>query len=223
MIVALAPPTPLAPTRPALAGFAVAGVILVALDVASPAAAITETISSHADSAARTAFVVALLASCAGVAVALAGAWRQVVAGRATDMALLTLWPIGIGIASVFDQNTGSWTGMVHNVAVGTAIVGVHIAAARTRSRPLLVLVACGIATMTTVLVLIAMHVGGVPGVPVGVAERVLVVISVVLVIGALRARRIGLAPAPSPAPCRGGPISRTRRCSPSRTPRSGR
>lgn len=190
MTAMLAPHAPLAPAHPALAGFAVAGVILVALDVASPAAAITETISSHADTAARTAFVVALLASCAGVALALAGAWRQVVAGRATDMALLTLWPIGIGIASVFDQNTHSWTGMVHNVAVGTAIVGVHLAAARTRSRPLTLLVAGGIATMTTLLVLIAMHVGGVPGVPVGVAERVLVVISVALVIGALRARR---------------------------------
>jgi hypothetical protein len=191
MTVTLGPPTPLAPTRPALAGFAVAGVILVALDVRSPAAAITDTISSHAASAARLAFVLALLASGIGVAIALARGWRQLGAGRAADLALLALWPLGIGIASFFDQDAGSWTGMVHNVAVGTAIVGVHLAAVRTGSRPLVVLSAAGIATMTTLLVLIGMHVAGVPGVPVGVAERVLVVISVVLVIGALRARRV--------------------------------
>ncbi len=191
MTVALAPPTPLAPIRPALAGFAVAGVILVALDVRSPAAAITDTISSHAASAARLAFVLALLASGVGVAIALAHGWRQLAAGRAADLSLLALWPLGIGIASFFDQNEASWTGVVHNVAVGTAIVGVHLAAVRTGSRSLVVLSAAGIATMTTLLVLIGMHVAGVPGVPVGVAERVLVVISVVLVIGALRARRV--------------------------------
>lgn len=190
MTVTLAPHAPLAPTRPALAGFAVAGVILVVLDVRSPAAAVTETISAHAGTAARAAFVLALLASCAGVAAALAWSWRQVTAGRAIDLALLTLWPVGIGIASMIDQNPNSWTGVVHNVAVGTAIVAVHLAALRTRSRPLTVLAAAGIATMATLLVLIAMHVAGVPAVPVGVAERVLVLICVVLVIGALRARR---------------------------------
>ncbi|MGI5130949.1 hypothetical protein ACQEVB_29375 [Pseudonocardia sp. CA-107938] len=196
MTIALSPPTPptplapLAPARPALVGFAVAGVILVALDARSPAAAITDTISSHAASAARVAFVLALLASSAGVAVALGRSWRGLAARRPADLALLALWPLGMGIASVVDQNAQSWTGMVHNVAVGAAIVGVHLAAARTGSRPLAALTAAGLATMTTLLVLIAMHVAGVPGVPVGVAERVLVVISVVLVVGALRARR---------------------------------
>ncbi|SHL32291.1 Protein of unknown function [Pseudonocardia thermophila] len=190
MTIAHAPPRSLAPARPALAGFAVAGAILVALDVRSPAMVLTQTISTHATTAARLAFVVALLASCAGVAVALGRAWRQVTAGRATDLLLLSLWPVGMGIASFFDQNTQSWTGTVHNVAVGAAIVGVHLAALRTRNRPLMALTAVGAATMAGLLVLIGLHVLGVPDVPVGVVERVLVVICVVLVVATLKVRR---------------------------------
>lgn len=183
----VAPPTP---AHLALAGFAVAGVILVVLDLQSPAAVVSETLSSHAASAAHVAFALAMLASCAGVGAALVRAWRAMVTRRVADLMLLALWPVGIGIASIVDQDEHSWTGMVHNVAVGAAIVGVHLAAARSGRRLLTGTAVGGFAVMAVLLAFIVAHTMGGFDMPVGVAERVLIAMSAVVAIGALRQRR---------------------------------
>ncbi|WP_232666327.1 DUF998 domain-containing protein [Pseudonocardia sp. TRM90224] len=189
--------TPLAPRLAAIspahlatAGFAVAGVIIVMLDVQQPAEAVTNTISAYATSAVKALYVAALLATCVGVTAAVARAGRAVIASRPADLLLLTLWPLGIAVATVFDEQVNTLPGTIHNVAVGTAIVAVHLAAVRMGRRfmswLLLPTAAAGFACMGVLLGLII--VGTVTGadLPVGVAERVLVAVSGVLVIGTL-------------------------------------
>lgn len=185
--VAWRPPAA-APTHLATAGFATAAVILVALDLQSPPAGVaTNTISAYASTSVATFYVAALIAAAAGVAAAIVAARLAPPRTRPRGLLLLALWPAGIGLATMFDEAEHTFTGMVHNVAVGTAIVAVHIAALRVGSHLLEWIAAAGFACMAVMLGFLMLNSVTGMEMPVGIAERVLVVVSVLLVIGILR------------------------------------
>lgn len=186
--VAWRPPAA-APTHLAVAGLGTAAVILVALDLQSPPAGVaTNTISSYASTSVATFYVAALIAAAAGVAAAIVAARLSPPRTRPRGLLLLALWPAGIGLATMFDEAEHTFTGMVHNVAVGTAIVAVHIAALRIGSHLLEWIAAAGFACMAVMLGFLMLNSVTEMEMPVGIAERVLVGVSVLLVIGILRA-----------------------------------
>lgn len=186
--VAWRPPAA-APTHLAAAGLGTAAVILVALDLQSPPSGVmTNTISAYASTSVATYYMAALIAAAAGVAAGIVAARLSPPRTRPRGLLLLALWPAGIGIATMFEEAEHTFTGMVHNVAVGTAIVAVHIAALRVGSYLLEWIAAAGFACMAVMLGFLMMNSVTGMEMPVGIAERVLVALSVPLVIGILRA-----------------------------------
>ncbi|MEJ3654035.1 ANTAR domain-containing protein [Actinomycetes bacterium KLBMP 9759] len=183
-------PPALSPAWPAVIGFGVAGVILMVLDLRTPTVVITEMVSAHAGGALRIAFVLALLASCVGVGASIVWAGRSARGYRTDSLVLLALWPVGIALATVFDEAERTVTGTVHNVAVGIAVVAVHLAALRAGARPLRRLATAGFISMAVLLTMIVLKAGGDAELPVGVIERVLVAMCAVVTIGALREPR---------------------------------
>ncbi|MFC4947659.1 hypothetical protein [Pseudonocardia sp. GCM10023141] len=194
------------PTHLAAAGFGIAGAILVALDLQRPVWAVTNTISSYATSPVGVLYVIALLAAAGGVLAAVLASGRSVTRLRPGGLMLMVLWPIGIAMGTVFDQAENTWTGMVHNVAVGAALVAVHVVAVRMGSRLLTWVAAAGFGCMAWMVALLVLHTTTGAPMPIGLAERALVTISVLVVIGTFRVH--GRLPRPSIG--RGVPFVRT-------------
>lgn len=180
------------PTHLALAGLGTGGIILTALDAQeSPSRAVTTTISAYASTPFGIFYQTALLATVIGVGLALLSAQiRAQISGpgrRPGGLLLMATWPVGIAIATLFDEHPFTLTGSIHNVAVGAAIVGVHLAAVRIGWRPLIPLAAIGAACMAVMLTLIVISTVTGTDQPVGLVERILVIVSSILVVGTLR------------------------------------